>query len=278
MADNEIDPFAAMGGGVKVNGGWVPKDHPLAQQAGAQPSTQPTTPTGYTDPSSVTTSGSVQGQADAAQTYSTTPGAPPPAYTSNAGSADVLRNSLLQRATQGTTIDTNDPAYRQQVDTYSAAQERARRDAQDANAERNFAAGMGSSGAADVESRAINEASSRDRAGFEANLAHSELLSRRQEITDALNGLGGLITGDQARALTKQLADLDAAIKRESMAQTGNLAQSDLALRQQLGQGGLNLDALRLQLANDQFNKNLGFQIGDSEARMNALALQSLLG
>lgn len=38
-----VDPFAAMGGGVFINGGWVPKNHPLAQQAAAQ---NPTTSTG----------------------------------------------------------------------------------------------------------------------------------------------------------------------------------------------------------------------------------------
>lgn len=32
-----LDPFAASGGGVQVNGGWVPKDHPAA--AGAQAGT-----------------------------------------------------------------------------------------------------------------------------------------------------------------------------------------------------------------------------------------------
>jgi hypothetical protein len=39
-----VDPFQAMGGGVNVNGGWVPKDHPLAGQAqpqAAAPAGQP---------------------------------------------------------------------------------------------------------------------------------------------------------------------------------------------------------------------------------------------
>lgn len=38
-----VDPFAAIGGGVFVNGGWVPKDHPLAQ--GVKTSTKTTTET-----------------------------------------------------------------------------------------------------------------------------------------------------------------------------------------------------------------------------------------
>jgi hypothetical protein len=39
-----VDPFQAMGGGVNVNGGWVPKDHPLAGQA--QPQGQMPAPAG----------------------------------------------------------------------------------------------------------------------------------------------------------------------------------------------------------------------------------------
>ncbi len=35
------DPFAATGGGVQVNGGWVPKNHPLAAQAQSQQQMQP---------------------------------------------------------------------------------------------------------------------------------------------------------------------------------------------------------------------------------------------
>lgn len=38
------DPFAAQGGGVLVNGGWVPKDHPQAQSSAAS-GFQPTAPT-----------------------------------------------------------------------------------------------------------------------------------------------------------------------------------------------------------------------------------------
>lgn len=30
----DVDPFASIGGGVKINGGWVPKDHPLANRGG----------------------------------------------------------------------------------------------------------------------------------------------------------------------------------------------------------------------------------------------------
>lgn len=280
-----------------VHGGSMNADQAAYVQdainKGIQPGAQFTAPTnagGYSDPSSVTgapasgytdpssAANPVQTQATNAQTYSTTPGAAPTQNTANQGAQDVLRNTLLDRATQGTTVDTNDPTFRAQADNYAATQERLRRNYQDDAAERLTAQGMGSSGAMDAERRFSNEQAANSTAGFEAQLAQSELMNRRQEISDALNGLGGLISGDQARALQKQLADLDAAIKRESLAQSGSLASQDLALRSQLGMGGLNLDALRTKLQSDQFNKSLGFNMADKEAYYNSLGLSQLLG
>lgn len=273
MADT--DPFESIGGGVKLaNGGWVPKGHPLALQSTGQAAPV----NGYATPATTTTNGTIDGQASTAQTYSSNPGGATPQNSANAGSVDVLRNSLLQRATQGTDINTNDPAFRQQADHYAATQERLRRNYQDDAAERLTAQGMGSSGAMDSERRYANEQAANSTAGFEADLAKSELMNRRQEITDALNGLGGLISGDQARALQDQLAQLDAALKRESLASSTSLANQDLALRSKLGIGGLNLDALRTQLQNQQFNASLGADMGYKEGLLNSQALQMLLG
>ena len=47
-AQHSPDPFAAMGGGIYVNGGWVPRDHPAAKQA-SQPVTAAQSTTSATD-------------------------------------------------------------------------------------------------------------------------------------------------------------------------------------------------------------------------------------
>jgi hypothetical protein len=113
--------------------------------------------------------------------------------------------------------------------------------------------------------------------GFEAQLAMSELQNRRQEIQQALGQGQGMLSQDQQMKLQRDLANLDATIKRESLAQSGSLGHADIGLRRDLGYGGLNLQALALALQNQQFGQGLGAQIGFNEAQLNNQALQYLL-
>jgi hypothetical protein len=220
----------------------------------------------------------INGQAAAASSYSNTPGAAPAANTMNQGAQDVYRNSLLDRATQSTDVDTNDPTFRKVADTYAASQERSRRSATDMAGESLAGNGMGSSGMMDNEARLQTERSAQANSGFESQLALSELQNKRSEIADALSQLGTSIGGDQQRALTDKLAQLDATIKRESLAQTGALGQADISLRDRLGTQGNNLSALELLLRNQQQNNALGADIGYKNATLNNNALSSLFG
>jgi hypothetical protein len=102
---------------------------------------------------------------------------------------------------------------------------------------------------------------------FEAQLVQRELENRRAEIADALTNLRGMITSDQAAALQRELASLDAAIRREGLAQSGDLGARDLAIKDKLGTGALNVDLLRALLQNEQFGVDAGIRIGDLEAR-----------
>lgn len=257
------DPFTALGGGVQLpNGGWVPRDHPLAQPYLSQsPNTPATAGTAANTPGNT-----VQGQSSAAQTYSATPGAAPAPFTSNQGTQDVVRNTYLQQATQGTTIDRNDPNFRQQADAYSATQDRARRQYQSEAAERLSAQGLGNSGAMQQERRFSDEQAANSKGQFESELVARELTNRRDEIKDALSGLHGMVSGDQAAALQQQLAQLDAAIKREGLAQSGTLGARDLSIKDKLGTGALNVDLMKALLQNQQFGKDLGLRIGDAES------------
>lgn len=81
---------------------------------------------------------------------------------------------------------------------------------------------------------------------------------------------------EKNRLLEQSLAALDAAIKRESLAQTGQLGSQDLALREKLGMGGLNVDLFRALLGDVQFNKDLAGRLGISEAELE-LRLRELL-
>jgi hypothetical protein len=255
------DPFAATGGGVQTpDGAWLPKSHPKAQQylpaAGA--------PAAGAAPVATT----VPGQAAVAQTYTATPGAAPTAPSTNAGTQDVVRNSYLQQATQGTVIDQNDPNFRQQADTYAASQERARRNQIADNAEAFSAAGsgMGGSGAQDVQNRLTNERAAQGTASFEAELVGRELTNRREEVQTALSALAGMGENDQTRALQRELAELDAQIRRAGIASS-----------EKLGMAGIAVDRDRLTMQDKHFGLDLGFRIGDAEAGYNERALRALM-
>lgn len=248
--------------------GWVPQGHPLygtPGYVGSTPQSGGAPPAGGTPGQPAQGQTTIPGQAQAASSYSNTPTAAPSPYTSNQGTQDVLRNSYLQRATQGTTIDTNDPNFRQQADAYAAAQERFRRNTIDDASQAAFAGGFRGSGAETLAERMANEAAGRNVGQFEAQLVGKELQSRRDEISDALSGLKGIISTDQAAGLQRELAALDAAIKRESLSQSGSLGGRELDIRENLGQGALNVDLMRALLQNQQFGQELGLNIGQSE-------------
>jgi hypothetical protein len=224
---------------------------------------------------------SVQEAGAAAQTYSQTPGAAPTAATTNQGTQDVVRNQWLQQALQSEDVNANTPAVRQQADVFAAAQERARRDAVADTAERMGTAGGvvgGASGAQTAEERLVNERAAQSRAGFESELVGRELQNTRDEIQGALTNLGDLMTKDQERALTERLAKIDAQLKQAGITSSERLGLRELSLRDKLGMAGLNLDMQRMLMQNNQFNKDLGYRIGDSEAGYNQRALLALLG
>ena len=278
MATDPNDPFASIGGGVRTaQGGWIPKGMDAGAAGVTASPEQPAPYGGGTPVAGAPAATTIPGQAAAASSYSAAPTTAPTVNTANQGTQDVFRNSLLDRATQDGKVDTNDPTFRGVADTYSASQERARRTATDMEGERMAAQGMGSSGLMDAERRMQTEKAAQGSASFESLLALSELQNERAEIASALEGLGNTISGDQARALTEKLAQMDAAIKQQSLSQTGQLGNADIGLRRDLGTGALNIDAMRLLLGNQQQNSRLGFDIGNANADHNARALQMLL-
>lgn len=240
--------------------GWVDENHPLygtPGYVGAKPATTPNVASGGAASGGVG-GNSIPTQAAAASTYSNTPGATPAANTTNQGTQDAVRNSWLAQATQGTTVDPNDPNIKQQVDPFAAAQERSRRDYESQQAERLSAKGLGNSGALENERRYGMERAGQATGAFKSQLIGQELQNRRKEIQDALNSLGDTISNDQKNALTKQLADLDATIKREGIAAGVNMNSADNSVRDKLGTGALNVDLIRALMQNQQF--------GDSQA------------
>jgi hypothetical protein len=87
-----------------------------------------------------------------------------------------------------------------------------------------------------------------------------------------------MLSGDQQRALQKQLADLDAQVRREGLSVQNTLGQGDLSLRRDLGTGGLNNQLLGILLNNQQGNDSLGLQAAGMQNGMNRDALLAAFG
>lgn len=121
-------------------------------------------------------------------------------------------------------------------------------------------------------------------AGRQAQFAGNALMQANQEkgLNDrsALAQAAGLLGGNAGLGQQQQLAELDAAIRREGLSAQTALGQGDLALRQRLGEGGLNNQLLGLLLNNDQFGRSLsqsGAQFGASLDQSGLLGLLGLL-
>lgn len=146
----------------------------------------------------------------------------------NKGRADSLYGTLMGRANQGLNVNRNDPVIRAQADAYSANVERNRRNYLSDVAERS-----GPLSNLRGEQRMAAEKAGQATGGFEADLMGRELTARRQEIANALSGMGGMLSGDQAAQLQRELARMDQAIKEAgtgiSSRSVGN--QYDLGLR-----------------------------------------------
>lgn len=288
MATPDTDPFAGMDfgdgktGGVRLaDGSWVPKNHTLAQTAApAAPATggAGTPAPGATPPGTAPASPAssyLQAQAANAQTYSQTPGAAPTQTTANQGTQDVVRNSYLQQATQGTRIDTADPNFRQQVDPFAAAVTREKRDFLSDQAEK---AGPYATGALRGQARMASERAGQAIGSFEADLVGRELANRRNEIQAALSGLRGTISEDQQRMLQRELAALQAEMQRLSITTGADVARSGQSLQQRLAQMQDAFNRAQLAQQDRQFGDTLGFNVGVAELGANERALAALFG
>lgn len=270
---NGPDPFAAQGGGQFVQGvGWVDKNNPAyTGPAGGTNAANSGTASPNGDPNQ--TPSTVPGQP--AATTSSTPGAAPTGPTTNQGTQDTVRNTYLAQASQPEVVTPNDPNVKAQTDAYRAEATRGVNNYLDQQAE---SAGPYATGALRGQARMANEQAGQATGAFETQLMANELAARRQEIQNALSGLGGLVTSDQQQALQKELADIDAQTKVLGINTAASTAANQLGVQQELGVGGLNLGLIQALLGNQQFGNNLALQAAIAEMGGNTTAGNAVSG
>lgn len=197
--------------------------------------------------------------------------------TTTAGLQALIRDALInQLNTQAPTLKDRNLAPAMSAFTRAQNKATARQIAQ--NAEAFGALGLGSSGARLAADRGAIEQQGLNEGQFGSQLVLGELNSQRQQAQQALQQAMAMSDQDLSRRLQDRLANLQATIQRESLAQTGRLGQADIDMRR-LGQtGNLNLGLLGLIQQGRQFNDSLGFNIANAEAMLNNNAVRTLLG
>ncbi len=264
--DPNQDPFTAMGGGVRVGGNWVPKNHPLAAQAAPAPAPPPA-PGTSTQP--------IATQTQAAQTpVQAGAQVQPGQQTSIAG---AFQQALVNKLAPGP-LTRNDPQVAPALAANRLSEQRGAERARQTLAEQAAASGTSNSGGFNTQALGIEQ----DRAGREGQFAGNAMMQlgqqRSNDISNALAMASGLLSDQERFGLQRELADLDAQLRREGLGVQQQLGQGDLALRGELGRGGLNLGLLQQMLGNQQFGQNLGAQLGMFNANLNQSALLNLLG
>jgi hypothetical protein len=164
---------------------------------------------------------------------------------------DKVRAQILELIGKDpSAVSANDPALAPQIAAHRAAMDRSQRIAQNEMAERFHGAGVSTSSSGFVnEIGRSRDAAAQSGAAYEADLVGREIADRRNQLMQALQLGAGVLSDSERLAAQRELSELDAALRRESMT-----------------------------LQNNQFNSRLGFDIGSREADMNALILQMLLG
>jgi len=123
---------------------------------------------------------------------------------------------------------------------------------------------------------------SQDRSMREGQFAGDAIMDANRlqssEILTALGLGGGLLSGIDSRDLQRYGIDLDAQLRREGLGASTALGQGDLALRDKLGSGNLNLGLASLLQGGQQFGQSLSSQNAQFGAGLNQQALLSLLG
>jgi hypothetical protein len=260
---------------------------PAAPSGNDFPSLPPgaTPPPGYYDPQSGKTAPGGPGAAAAPTTPGAPAGAPAAPTDPNAPPTtvnDAFKKALLDKLNKPIGIDPNDPVIKGQTDAFSLAQTRAAQRDREAMAGRAAATGQlsdtASGGGFNDALSNLAQQQGESEANFNANLSGQELNKQRDDLYRYMALAGNQLSGEESRALQDKLAQLDAQIRREGIAQQGQLGNADISLRDKLGSGGLNLNLLQLLLGNQQFGQAEAGTNARFGAGLDADTLRALLG
>ena len=175
---------------------------------------------------------------------------------------DQLRTTLMDLIRRGQEpVDADAIGNSQEAKSFARVQERAMQRYRAQAAEQRAAQGIGQnqrgevSGALGSDIQGGQSELAEKIAAFESRLVAEQINNRRQQLMQALQLGAGMLSGEQSNAIRRELAQLDAALQRETF-------HADLGLRGFLGGGQLSLGLLGAMNQNQQFDETMRFNKG----------------
>jgi len=145
-------------------------------------------------------------------------------------------------------------------------------------AERAATEGTSNSGGFDTALSGLNQDRATQEGQFAGNAVMGQAQQEANQLTQTLALTGNMLSDQDRIAAQERLAALQAQISREQIANQASLGGQDIALRQNLGQGQLNLGLLSALMGNQVSNSSLGLQAGLGQANLNQNAVLQMLG
>lgn len=140
--------------------------------------------------------------------------------------SDQLFNILMGRAQQSLSVNPmTDPVLKPQLDAAAANAERANRSYMSQAAEH-----AGSNGNMDAVGRSLAEHAAQGNSTLAAQLGQNELNARREEVQNALTGMGQQLTAQQQMDLQHELGLIDAQLKQYGLNNQNDQFYSNLGL------------------------------------------------
>lgn len=258
------DPFESMGGGVQMDdGGWVPTDHPLAEQKRNMTPAPP-------PPSA----------AAPAQTAAPAPPAAAPVASPQQQVQDVFRNSLMEQL-QAPAVDPMDAQSDPRAAAFRVAQKRNYDRDRAQTAESAAVNGLSDTGAFQGAVRGLGQQRAESEAAFEAGLVGERMTERRAELANAMAMAGALGDRESAAALQRELASLDADVQREGYGVTREgqqIQRYGIDRSAELDAADQTLRRYGLDLSNKQESNRLGFDYASLIEQANRDAVLAALG
>ncbi len=259
----------------------VPAPQASLATAPAAPAVKPANPGGMSDQDYANfqarygqPAASVQGGASAAPAGGASPAAPANPL------GDVFRTALVSRlgSNPAPTSIAEDPVLAAQSGAFRQASARQAARERSAGIEAAGAQGLASSGATAGMARKVAADRVAREGQFDADLLGGARDQRMQELQAFLGIAGNTLSNEERNALEREMGTLDAQVRREGIQSQASLGAGDLALRGELGRGGLQQNLLSILLNNRTDNDRTALQGAGLELGANTAALQALLG